>query len=292
MSEGGAGPAETGEESEREMTFGEKVWEQVSTLGLAIVIALAIRAVVIEPYRIPSGSMLPTLLIGDHLFVNKFLYGAQIPFTHVRLPAVRAPERGDIVVFRVARGPHGEIAPADVEPLWRRDDFVKRVVGLPGDRIEVRPGGEVWINGERMASAPNGRRFVDERGVPLEMRVEQLGVCEHLVVDDPRTLGKVQAPYTIPEGRYFMMGDNRDNSQDSRAWGTVALDDFKGPAFILYWSWNHEGNFLAFLNPVNWFRIPKRWDRMMHRVRCGDLEAPDEAGLLHDAQPSAFQNRG
>jgi len=279
-------------EADREPTFGEKVWEQVSTLGLAILIALAIRAVVIEPYRIPSGSMLPTLLIGDHLFVNKFLYGAQIPFTKVRLPKVRDPQRGDVVVFRIARGPHNEIAPADEKPSWRRDDFVKRIVGLPGDRVEVRLGGEIWINGAPVAQRANGRRFIDERGIPLQMRIEELGECEHVIVDDPNTAGKPKSPFTVPEDRYFMMGDNRDNSMDSRVWGTVHIDDFKGPAFVLYWSWNHDGNFLAFLNPVNWFRIEKRWDRMLDRVRCGNLDAPDHAGLLPSPIDNPFQNRG
>ena len=292
MSDERGGASGEGGDEPREMTFGEKVWEQVSTLGLAILIALAIRAVVIEPFRIPSGSMLPTLLIGDHLFVNKFLYGAQIPFTTWRLPAVREPERGDIVVFRVARSPSGAIAPADEHPDWRRDDFVKRIVGLPGDRVEVRHGGRVWVNGEPVALEPDGRTFVDERGRRLVVEVEQLGDCAHLVVDDPDTGGTTRSAFTVPAGRYFAMGDNRDNSQDSRSWGTVHVDDFKGPAFVLYWSWNHDGNFLAFLNPVNWVQIPKRWDRMFHRVRCGDLEAPEEAGLLHRGRTDGFQNRG
>lgn len=255
-----------------------KAWEHFSTLGLAVLIALAIRAFVIEPFRIPSGSMLPTLLIGDHLFVNKFLYGAQIPFTNVRLPAVRPPERGDVVVFRVARDSRGGIFPADENPNLPREDFVKRIVGMPGERVEVRRGGIVYIDGKRVASREEGWTFRDEIGRSLDVEVEELGECEHLILDDPRQPGQTVPALTLPEGRYFMMGDNRDNSNDSRRWGTVHLDDFKGPAFVLYWSWNLNGNFLSFFNPVNWFSVEKRWDRLLRRVRCGDLEAPHEAG--------------
>ncbi|MEE3331915.1 MAG: signal peptidase I [Myxococcota bacterium] len=284
------------DEEQREMTFGEKVWEQVSTLGLAILIALAIRNFVVEPFRIPSGSMLPTLLIGDHLFVNKFAYGAQIPLTDIRLPGMRDPERGDVVVFRVARGPGHVIAPIDAEPDWPQEDFVKRIIGLPGERVEVRSGGVVYVNGQRMDRDFDNRTFVDERGRTTKVGVESLGECKHLVLDLPGAPSATRSAFTLPDGRYFMMGDNRDNSRDSRDWGTVHFDDLKGPAFVLYWSWNHAGNFMAFLNPVNWFKIPKRWDRVLKGVECGDLEAPAEAGLLNlgraDAPGPTLQNIG
>jgi signal peptidase I len=265
------------EEDGVEPTLGAKIWEQVSTIGLAVLIALAIRAFVIEPFRIPSGSMLPTLLIGDHLFVNKFLYGVQIPFTRTRLPGLRDPERGDIVVFRVARGRGNSIYPADTRPELPRDDFVKRVVGLPGERIEVRQDG-VYVNGLLAATEHAGRSFRDEVGRQLRVDVEQLGECDHLVLDDPTIPGRLRKAFTLEPGRYFMMGDNRDHSNDSRGWGTVHIDDFKGPAFVLYWSWDHSGNFLAFLNPVNWFSIEKRWDRLFRGVRCGQLDSPASAG--------------
>ena len=173
MSDTAAGP-ESAEAGLAEPTLGEKIWEQVSTLGLAVLIALAIRAFVIEPFRIPSGSMLPTLLIGDHLFVNKFIYGAQIPFTNVRLPAIREPKRGDVVVFRVARDARGGIYPADERPDLPKDDFVKRIVGLPGERIEVRPGGEVFVDGRAIELEDQGRTFRDENGRHLKVGVESL----------------------------------------------------------------------------------------------------------------------
>lgn len=275
-----------------EQTAGQWVWEQVSTLGLAVLIALAIRAFVIEPFRIPSGSMLPTLLIGDHLFVNKFVYGAQIPFTNVRLPALREPRRGDVVVFRVARDGRGGIFPADERPELPKDDFVKRIVALPGERVEVRTGGRVFVDGEPVAQRRLDRAFLDENERSLDVSVESLGECEHLVLDDPRRTGQTRAAFTVPPDEFFMMGDNRDNSNDSRRWGTVHLDDFKGPAFVLYWSWDHNGNFLAFFNPMNWLSIDKRWDRMLKRVRCGDLDAPERAGEARSALSGPLQNRG
>jgi len=260
-----------------EPTLGEKIWEQVSTLGLAVLIALAIRAFVIEPFRIPSGSMLPTLLIGDHLFVNKFAYGVKLPATSVRVWEGK-PERGDVVVFRVARDAHGGIYPADERPDLPQDDFVKRIVGMPGERVEVRGAGRVYIDGEPLELDQLEGTFRDEIGRQLDIAVESLGACQHLVLDDPKRPGQTMAPFTLPADRYFMMGDNRDNSNDSRRWGTVHFNDFKGPAFVLYWSWNHNGNFLSFFNPVNWFSIEKRWSRLFRRVRCGDLDAPRTAG--------------
>ena len=275
--------SEGAEEAPEQPTLGERVWEQVSTLGLAVLIALAIRAFVIEPFRIPSGSMLPTLLIGDHLFVNKFIYGAQLPFTKVRLPGLREPKRGDVVVFRVARDSRGGIYPADERTDLPRDDFVKRIVGMPGERIEVRRGGVVYVDGKVVERRQQGRTFRDEIGRYLDVDVETLGECEHLLLDDPSQPGQTVAAFTLPANRYFMMGDNRDNSNDSRRWGSVHIDDFKGPAFVLYWSWNHNGNFLAFFNPVNWFSIEKRWGRLFQRVRCGDLEAPEQAGRVRSS---------
>jgi signal peptidase I len=272
----GAGASAESEASSRQPGAGERLWEQVSTLVIAVVIALGIRAFVIEPFRIPSESMLPTLLVGDHLFVNKFVYGPRLPFTDWRLPGLREPARGDVVVFSVARK-GGAIQPVDKHPDWARDDFVKRVVGLPGDRIEVRGGGRLYVNGERVEVEDLEETFLDESGTPLRVKSERLNGCSHAVLDDYRKPGPQESPIVVPEGRYFMMGDNRDNSRDSRDWGTVRFEEMKGPAFILYWSWAKNGNFLEFLNPVNWFTVEKRWDRVFQRVKCdavSELSAP------------------
>ena len=251
------------------------LWEQFGTLVLAVLIALAIRAFVIEPFRIPSGSMLPTLLIGDHLFVNKFVYGPRIPFTDYRLPGLREPRRGDVVVFRVARNSGNRagrpgIFPADQRPDLPQDDFVKRVVGLPGDHVQVRSG-RVYINDRIVDLVATDREFVDEDGRRLDVLSERLDGCEHAVLDDRVGRGLLFADTVVPEGRYFMLGDNRDHSNDSRAWGTVRLEEIQGPAFILYWSWDVNGNVLQFLNPVNWWSAEKRWGRIFKRVKCGPV---------------------
>lgn len=239
------------------------LWDQVGTLVLAVLIALGIRAFVIEPFRIPSGSMLPTLLIGDHLFVNKFVYGMKIPFTDLRLPGLRQPERGDVVVFSVAKQ-GTSIYPADERPDFPRDNFVKRIVGLPGDTVEVRDG-EVRVNGEALPQTATDDTFVDDRGRTLLVREEQLGAHRHAVLDDPAITGLQRTPLVVPPGRYFMMGDNRDFSNDSRGWGTVRLAEMKGPAFILYWSWDFDGPWSALLSPLTWYDLlahKARWSRL------------------------------
>ncbi len=267
---------------EEEESQGEGIGEFIMTLAVAFAIAFAIRGFVIEPFRIPSGSMFPTLLIGDHLFVNKFVYGPRIPFTDIRLPGLREPERGDVVVFEVGRlsdGPPGrDIVPIDRRPDARREDFVKRIVGLPGDLIEVRDE-QLYVNHEPVSAARLDHTFVDPNSIELDVYEETLGECIHGVVDDPHKATSPRTPFVVEEGRYFMMGDNRDNSNDSRGWGTVRIEEFKGPAFIIYWSWNSKGNFFHLLNPINWFTVEKRWDRVFDLIRCGTVNDVTRAGL-------------
>ncbi len=278
--------AKTGDAGQERGVLG-RGWDQLSTLVFAVLIALTVRACVIEPYRIPSGSMLPTLLIGDHLFVNKFVYGAKIPFTNLRLPGLREPARGDVVVFLVARN-GSRIIPADRRPDLPRDDFVKRIVGLPGDRIEVR-GSRVFVNGELVDVLDSDEIFADERGNQLLVKHERLDGCQHLILHDPRPGRRrlERSPLVVPEGRYFMMGDNRDHSNDSRRWGTVRFEELKGPAFILYWSWDVNGSFLQFLNPLNWWSSEKRWSRIFQRVVCEPAPVDDSAQNRSEAVSGA-----
>jgi signal peptidase I len=238
-------------------------WEQVTTLALAVLIALCVRQFVIEPFRIPSGSMFPTLLIGDHLFVNKFVYGPKIPFSDMRLPGLRK-----VVVFTVAkRG--GDTFPADRRPDLPTEEFVKRIIGLPGDEIDYR-NGNFYINGELIETEPTGKVFTDPSGMRLDESEVTLGSHKFTILDDPYNPGPMRTtdgapivwPIHVEEGRYLMLGDNRDHSKDSRVWGTVREAEMKGPALIIYWSWNFNGSWLEVLNPITWLTVEKRWGRI------------------------------
>jgi signal peptidase I len=223
-----------------------------------------VRSLVIETYYVPSESMLPTLLIGDHMLVNKFAFGARIPFTDTQLPALREPRRGDVVTFVLGRRGPTQICPVDRCPDYPREGFVKRIVGLPGDTIEVRDGGLV-LNGESLHVDYSGETFTDTADDELRLGIELLDGAPHPVLDTPRRNGLDQIRITVPEGRYFMMGDNRDNSNDSRGWGTVRRIDIKGPVTMIYWSWNNRGSWWSMLNPLTWWKLltgETRWSRI------------------------------
>jgi len=183
-----------------------KLREYIEAILLAIVIAFFIRTFVIQAYKIPSGSMKPTLQIGDHILVTKFNYGVRLPLIRSTLIPAGTPERGDIVVF--------------IYPEDRSKDFIKRLIGLPGDTIEIRDK-QILLNGLPWSDA-NGV-YVDNLMIPGNVQ--------------PRdNLG----PVTVPQGSIFVMGDNRDESYDSRFWGFVPMKDVLGKALIIYWSWNRE----------------------------------------------------
>jgi signal peptidase I len=180
-----------------------KIVEYLEAIVTAFILALIIRAYVVQAYKIPSGSMIPTLVIGDHILVNKFIYGTNIPFTHEEILVFDDPERGDIIVFEYPRNPER--------------DFIKRIIGVGGDKIEIKDK-KIFINGEPMDD-PWGS-FTDPT---IRKQRDNFG------------------PIVVPEGKYFVMGDNRDNSHDSRFWGFVSRDQIKGEAFIIYFSWNSKG---------------------------------------------------
>lgn len=178
-------------------------------LIVAAVLALIIRTFVVQAFKIPSGSMEDTLLIGDHLLVSKFIYGLQVPFSDEPVLSMRDPERGDIIVFEF---------PEDKDKSYfQRRDFIKRVIGLPGDKIEIRSK-NVYVNGDRYMTP------------------------EAVYKDGTMTVGPRDnmALITVPQNKYFVMGDNRDRSYDSRFWGFVDRSVIKGRAFIKYWSWDSE----------------------------------------------------
>ena len=212
--------------------------DQLAVVAVAVLLTLFLRACVVEPYRIPSESMLPTLHAGDHVFVSKWVYGAPLPFTAARMPEIRAPERGDVVVFEVGRLGN-EIAPRDVRPDLPVERFVKRVIGLPGDEI-ARRDGLLWVNGKPADAWPTGEIYVDEAGRRLAGWREEFAGESHALLQD-RFAPAGDFSLVVPDGRYFMMGDHRDHSSDSRLFGTVPRDDLIGPVAFVYWSWDASG---------------------------------------------------
>jgi signal peptidase I len=211
-------------------TFGQRAWawtwDLLKTWGPALLAVLVIRSVVAEPFRIPSGSMVPTLEIGDFIIVNKFAYGLRFPFTRVQLLPVGEPERGDVIVFRYPPDP--------------RDDYIKRVVAVPGDLVMVRRN-TLYVNGEQVRKEfAEDYRFVDKHCMPepAELYNETMDDKVHTVLYSPDyTSGLSEyGPREIQAGEVFVMGDNRDNSSDSRAWGTVPMDNIKGKALVVWLS--------------------------------------------------------
>ncbi len=190
-----------------------------------ILIVLLLRSFLVEPFRIPSGSMLPTLLVGDFILVNKYAYGIRLPVFHNQIVGIDEPERGDVIVFRF--------------PLDPTKDFIKRVIGLPGDHVEYRDK-TVFINGQEMQQTITGYyTAADGQAVVAEQFTEQLGTVRHEVLISPRRQGQKQS-FEVPAGHYFVMGDNRDGSDDSRRWGFVPERNLVGKAFMIWMSWDGE----------------------------------------------------
>ena len=183
-----------------------KFREYAEAIVIAVLIAFFIRTFIIQAFKIPSGSMKPTLQIGDHILVTKFIYGVKIPIIRKTIVSISEPKRGDMVVF--------------IYPEDRSKDFVKRVIGIGGDNIEIR-NKKIYLNG--LPYNDNYGVYTDDMIIP--------GTAQ------PRdNFG----PATVPPGSIFVMGDNRDQSYDSRFWGFVDLRDVLGKAFIIYWSWNSD----------------------------------------------------
>ncbi len=191
------------------------VREYAESIIIAVILALVIRTFVVQAFKIPSASMEDTMLIGDHLLVNKFIYGMKIPFTDKRILKIRDPKRGDVIVFEYPEDPS--------------KDFIKRVIGTPGDVVQVinkkvYVNGKIYINPHEVHKEPD---IIPEAQNPRDNTV----------------------PIKVPATSYFVMGDNRDRSYDSRFWGFVSSDKIRGLAFIKYWSWDHEHH------SVRWGRI-------------------------------------
>ncbi len=194
--------------------------ENVEAILVAILIALFIRTFVVQAFKIPSGSMKQTLLIGDHILVNKFIYGIKIPYWQKTIIPVKSPQRGDIIVFRY--------------PMDPKKDFIKRVIGVAGDVVQCR-NKQLYINNKKVNH-------------------------DYGFYTDPRIIsGAIRprdnfGPITVPANSLFVMGDNRDESYDSRFWGFVSLRAVSGKAFIIYWSWDKN-------------RFGVRWSRLGHLLK-------------------------
>ncbi len=253
--------------------------EVLEAVVIALVLAFAIRTFAVQAFKIPSGSMLPTLQVGDHILVNKFLFGLRIPFVNGRLLALSVPHRGDIIVFRF--------------PKDHQTDFIKRLAGQPGDEVEI-VGRQVFVNGKLWEADPGhyqgnrqpswvvpgeearfGPIYVPKKGDVLQLMKGELMVNDKAVSIPKRKIideGNFRDYYdvfyadlfpsgvgprehssservVIDEDRFFMIGDNRDNSRDGRFWGLVRDSEIRGKAFVIYWSWNRDDH------RVRWGRI-------------------------------------
>ncbi|MEW5756950.1 MAG: signal peptidase I [Pseudomonadota bacterium] len=190
-----------------------------------LLIVLVLRSFVIEPFRIPSGSMMPTLLVGDFIMVNKYAYGLRLPVVKTKIFDIGAPERGDVVVFRYPKEPS--------------IDYIKRVVGVPGDVIGYYDK-QLYINGKPLTRAAVGRYEGVGAGVTMsgnEVYQETLSAVTHQIMIDPHKPTQ-SGEITVPPGHYFVMGDNRDNSNDSRFWGMVPEANLVGKAFMIWMNWD------------------------------------------------------
>jgi len=214
--------AETPNEKARQKSL---VREYSEAIIIAVLLALFIRAFVVQAFKIPSGSMKSTLLVGDHILVNKFIYGIRLPIVNKELIHIKDPKRFDIVVFQY--------------PVDPTKDFIKRVIGLPGDTVQIKDK-QVYVNNQLLTEPYITHS--DNKVLPANI--------------SPRDN---MAPIVVPSNSLFVMGDNRDESYDSRFWKFVDMNDLRGEAFIIYWSWNSDGE--ATLSPsesyVRWNRIGK-----------------------------------
>ncbi len=220
--------------------------EYIESFGIALILALIIKCSVVEAYKIPSGSMEDTLLIGDFLLANKFIYGAKIPLLPLHLPAIREPKPGDIVIFKYPRD--------------QKVNYIKRCVAIEGQTVEIRDK-VLYVDGKRVPDPPLAKHTDPRIGSSRRGPRDNFG------------------PYKVPKGHLFMMGDNRDNSADSRYWGPLSRKLVLGKAMIIHWSWAPDPN-APIVSTNDLLSIPKnigynilhfpnrvRWERLLNIIR-------------------------
>ncbi|MCC7460696.1 MAG: signal peptidase I [Proteobacteria bacterium] len=217
--------------------------ESFKSILLAIFLALIFRSSIASPYKIPSGSMIPTLKIGDFIFVSKLSYGIKVPFTNHNFVNFSPPERGDVIVF--------------VEPSQRKLDYIKRVIGVPGDKIEIK-NDRLYINDKLMERTEirDPSYLNDYPSIPIRdaatVYEENLDGVKHTMMEFSR-LAENFGPETVPPGHLFMMGDNRDNSGDSRVWGFLPITNVRGRAMFIWLSLDSVNPLIRFSDS---FAIP------------------------------------
>jgi len=222
------GGAEGGTDAPAQAMQAPRIVEYARSFFPVFLVVLLVRSFVAEPFRIPSGSMMPTLLIGDFILVNKYDYGIRLPVLDRKIIDIGKPKRGDVVVFRY--------------PLDPSTPFIKRVIGLPGDTVDYH-GKKLYINGKEMPQEAAGLYVGTGSGANMtgaELRHERLDTLTHDILIEPG-VPTVEGTVVVPKGEYFVMGDNRDNSRDSRYWGFVPDRLLIGRAFAIWmsWDWGH-----------------------------------------------------
>ena len=232
------------------------LWENFKSIVGALAIFLVLRAFLVEAYRIPSGSMIPTLLVGDWLFVNKAIYGAHVPFSSASLPAYRDPRRGDVVVF---------VSPYQSDEAGRGNDptptLVKRLVGTPGDTLYMRSA-VLYVNGiaqrQGFGTSPTANPEVANAVDPLFDWQKKVGLkASRFGAAPAQPTHDNWGPFVVPPSRLFMMGDSRYNSKDSRYWGFVPRENVRGKPLFVYYSYNADDSDrpLPMLTDIRWSRI-------------------------------------
>jgi len=236
---------------EAEGSVGRWMWEWTKSIAVAFALFLLVRTFVVEAFQIPTGSMENTLLVGDFLLVNKMVYGAEIPGTDVRLPSFGPPEHGDIVVFEPPPRAHQAA----------HTNYVKRVVGLPNDTLQMVDG-VLYRNGSEVVEpyVKHTRPYEDPRSPQFDWQRAYL-VENGRTARDRRPTRDNWGPIAVPPDSYFVMGDNRDNSEDSRYWGFVPSEAVKGQPLIIYFSYNRDK-----LVPFPWL-TEIRWGRLLDPIR-------------------------
>ena len=221
------------------------IWEWTKIFQVSVLLFLVVRTFFVEAFKIPSGSMEGTLLVGDFLLVNKLVYGAELPFTHQRLPALRTPTRGEVIVFEF--------------PEDRTKNFVKRLVGMAGDTLAMRHG-VLFRNGEAVAE-----RYARHQDTASDVSTDAFRWQRHHLLASATPTAATSpsrnnwGPLVVPERSYFVLGDNRDNSLDSRYWGFVPDSLVKGRPMVIYYSYSPDSvGGLAWLTRVRWSRIGER----------------------------------